>query len=248
VSGDLGCSALHSYFDRELSADRIAEFEHHLEHCTICIAELDVCDSIRNSLRRAQLYDHAPASLRQKICADVRSKALMLSVSRTRPWFWLAAAAAILLVAFVGLRISSRPGEDYQAEVAAEIVDAHLRSLQPGHLTVVASSDERAVKSWFDCKLKFSFPVHDFVKYGFLLQGGRVDVVEGRSVAALVYSRYDRLVNVFVWPSRERNASPHAGLRQGYQWIDWRKDKIEFCAVSDAPTADLEQLQRLLAE
>jgi len=92
------------------------------------------------------------------------------------------------------------------------------------------------------------FPVHDFVKYGFLLQGGRVDVVEGRSVAALVYSRYDRLVNVFVWPSRERNASPHAGSRQGYQWIDWRKDKIEFCAVSDAPTADLEQLQRLLAE
>jgi len=248
VSGNLGCSALHSYFDRELSGDRIAEFERHLEHCTICVAELGASDSIRNSLRRAQLYEYAPASLRWKICTDLRTKAPLLTASRTRPWYWLAAAAAVLLVACVGWRMRFGPGEDYQAEVAAEIVDAHLRSLQPGHLTVVASSDGRTVRTWFDSKLKFSVPVHDFANYGFPLHGARVDVVEGRSVAALVYSRYEHAVNVFVWPSRERDASPHAGSRQGYQWIDWRKGKIEFCAVSAAPAADLEQLQGLLTE
>jgi anti-sigma factor (TIGR02949 family) len=248
LSVNFDCSALHSYFDRELSADKAAEFERHLEDCAVCVAELDACDSIRNSLRRAQLYDHAPASLRKKIYADLRPEALTLTASRTRPWYWLAVAAAILLVAFIGWRMSSGPSEDYQAEVAAEIVDAHVRSLQPGHLTVLASNDGSAVKAWFDSKLKFSFPVHDFANDGFPLQGGRVDVVEGRSVAAVVYSRYGRPVNVFVWPVRERDTSPREGSRQGYQWIDWRKGKIEFCAVSDAPAVDLAQLQGLLVE
>jgi len=247
VSVNFGCSVLHSYFDRELSAERTAEFERHLEHCTVCVAELGACHSIRNSLRRAQLYDLAPASLRQKICADLRPEVRMLPASRTRPWYWLA-AAAILLVAFVGWRMSSGPGEDYRPEVASEIVDAHLRSLQPGHLTVLASNDGSAVKAWFDSKLKFSFPVHDFANDGFPLQGGRVDVVEGRPVAALVYSRYGRPVNVFVWPVRERDTPPREGSRQGYQWIDWRKGKIEYCAVSDAPAADLERLQVLFTE
>jgi len=248
MSCNLGGSVLHGYFDRELSAGRIAEFESHLEHCTVCVAELGVCDSIRNSLRCAQLYDHAPTLLRQKICVGLRSEAPVLAASKSQPWYWLAAAAAILLVAFVGWRMSSRPGEDYQAEAAAEIVYAHLRSLQPGHMTVVSSNDGRTVKAWFDSKLKFSFPVHDFVNDGFPLQGGRVDVVEGQSAAALVYSRREHPVNVFVWPGRERDTSPRAGSRQGFQWIDWREGEIEFCAVSDAPAADLEQLQRLFTE
>jgi anti-sigma factor RsiW len=72
-----------------------------------------------------------------------------------------------------------------------------------------------------------------------------VDVVQGRTVAALVYANREHLFNVFVWPTREQDASSRAGSRQGYQWIDWRKGKIEFCAVSDAPTSDLQQLQRL---
>ena len=84
------------------------------------------------------------------------------------------------------------------AEAASEIIDAHLRSLQPGHITVIASNDEHAVKAWFDGKLKFAFPVRGFTNDGFPLQGGRLDVVEGCPVAALVYSRREHPVNVFI--------------------------------------------------
>jgi len=104
------------------------------------------------------------------------------------------------------------------------------------------------MKGWFNGKLTFAPPVRDFANDGFLLQGGRLEVVEGRSVAAIVYSRQEHLVNVFIWRTRGRDASPRLGSRQGYKWIDWRKGKIEFCAVSDAPTADLKQLQRLFTE
>jgi hypothetical protein len=75
-----------------------------------------------------------------------------------------------------------------------------------------------------------------------------VDVVQGRTVASLVYANKEHLFNVFVWPTREQDASPRTGSRQGYQWIDWREGEIEFCAVSDAPTSDLKQVQDLFTE
>jgi anti-sigma factor RsiW len=82
---------------------------------------------------------------------------------------------------------------------------------------------------------------------GFALQGGRVDIVQGRTVAGLVYRSRDQVFNVFIWCTSESDDSAHAGTRQGYQWIDWRKDRLEFCAVSDAAPSDLQTLQRLLA-
>jgi anti-sigma factor RsiW len=158
----------------------------------------------------------------------------------------VAAAAALLLLVIAGWRVNSvLRTDDYQAELAEEIVDAHVLSLQSGHLTGISSNDERAVKGWFKGRLKFALPARDFANEGFALQGGRLDVVDERSVAVLVYASTEHLINVFVWPTPGRDTSPQVGSRQGYQWVDWRKGRIEFCAVSDAPTSDLQQLQRL---
>src|SRR5260370_17785076 len=100
--------------------------------------------------------------------------------------------------------------------------------------------------AWFDSKVKFAFRVRDFASNGFALQGGRVDIVQGRTVAALVYRSRDQVFNVFIWRTRESDDSAQAGERQGYQWIDCRKDKLEFCAVSDASPFHLWSLQPLL--
>jgi anti-sigma factor RsiW len=249
VRCDFADSLLQGYFDGELSGRRAAEFERHLRHCAPCATELVDLDLLRDRLQLAQLYEPAPASLRKKIRADLRPVAPTTAMPQPLLWHWLAAAAAVLFVAIILWRVG--PGlrtDDYRAELAGEIVDAHVRSLQPGPTTGIASNDERLVKGWFDAKLKFAFPVRGFTNDGFPLQGGRLDVVEGRPVAALVYSRRAHQVNVFIWPTREQDASPRAGSRQGYQWMDWRKGKIEFCAVSDAPTSDLQQLQRLFTK
>jgi anti-sigma factor RsiW len=249
VSCDLARSTLHGYFDRELNGARAAEFERHLEHCSDCAVELVDLDLLSGRLQLAQLYEAAPASLRKKIRADLRPVALTTATPQPLRWYWLTAATALLLLAIVGWRVSPElRTDDYQAELAEEIVDAHVHSLQQGHLTGISSDDEQAVKGWFKGKLTFALPVRDFTNDGFALQGGRLDVVEGRSVAALVYARPGHLINVFIWPTRERDTSPHAGSRQGYQWIDWRKGKMEFCAVSDAPASDLHQLQQLFTE
>jgi anti-sigma factor RsiW len=102
------------------------------------------------------------------------------------------------------------------------------------------------VKGWFDGKVKFAVPVSNFAKEGFTLQGGRLDVVEGRSVAALVYARKRHLFNVFIWATRESDTSPRTGSRQDFRWVDWRKGKIEFCAVSDGDPVDVERLRQLI--
>jgi anti-sigma factor RsiW len=103
------------------------------------------------------------------------------------------------------------------------------------------------VKPWFDGKGDFAPPVRDFAEQGFPLQGGRLDVVNNRTVAALVDGRRKHVLNVFVWPTSEQDPAPRTGSILGYQWIDWRKQDMEFYAVSDAAAADLDQLQRLLS-
>jgi anti-sigma factor RsiW len=246
VRCDFADSLLHGYFDGELTDPSAAEFERHLQHCVHCAVELVDLDLLSGQLQVAQLYEAAPASFRKKIRTDLRPVAPTPAPSSLLLWPWLA-AAALLLVAFVVWRVipAFHGEEDYQARFATGIVDAHLRSLLPGQITNVNSNDPQTVRAWFEGQVKFAFPVPDFADYGFSLQGGRVDVVQGRTVAALVYANREHLFNVFVWPTREQDASSRAGSRQGYQWIDWRKGKIEFCAVSDAPTSDLQQLQRL---
>ena len=128
-----------------------------------------------------------------------------------------------------------------------ELLGSHLRSLEVNHLLDVESTDQHTVKPWFDGKVDFAPPVRDFATQGFPLLGGRLDVVHGRTIAAVVYGRRKHLVNVFIWPVREQDATARSGSQQGYQWIDWRRGGMEFCAVSDAALSDLEQLQGLFA-
>lgn len=249
MSCDRTDSILHGHFDNELDPLGATEFERHLAQCVECTEALEFLKSLRSSINTANLYRKAPDSLRSKVLANLNSGRPVSIVPARAPWWWLALAAAFLLFALTGWQlVSVRLGDNRESVLAAEVVDAHLRSLQPGHLTDVISSDQHTVKPWFDGKLDFSPPVKNFAEKGFALQGGRLDAVHGRTIAALVYARRKHLVNVFIWPTHEKDTNLNSGSEQGYYWIEWRKGGMEFCAVSDAALADLEQLQRLFSE
>jgi anti-sigma factor (TIGR02949 family) len=250
MSCDFCGTLLHAYFDGELDAVRAAEFERHLESCRECTATLGAAESMRSSLQRAQLYEAAPPGLRKKIRAEVKVSTASTSASPVAAWRWLAAAAAILLVTGVAwFTVPHFRATNPESVTAAEVIDAHIRSLQPGHLTDVASTDQHTVKPWFDGKLDFVPPVHDFMDEGFPLLGGRLDVLGERNVAALVYGRRKHFVNVFVWPTKEADTPIHPpGSRQGYQWVHWRHEGMEFCAVSDVSAQDLHELAQLFVQ
>ena len=251
MSCELTESVLHGYLDGELDAARAADFERHLLSCGECVAALEAQEGLRSSLQRVGLYERAPVALRHKVYADVGGRADQPVAIRARyaavSWRWLAVAAAFLLVIFTGWKVMPRlAGNHGETTLASAIVDAHLRSLQPGHLEDVISTDQHTVKPWFDGKLDFAPPVKDFVEEGFPLQGGRLDVVHGRTVAVLVYGRRKHLINVFVWPTTEPDSQAVGGSQLGYNWVDWRKAGMEMCAVSDVSPADLDDLRQLL--
>jgi mycothiol system anti-sigma-R factor len=250
----MGCNLphtmIHGYLDGELDAVRAAEFERHIEQCPECIAALESQESLRSSFQRAQLYEKAPPQLRRKVLAGLRPEEPISISSPRRPVIaqWLAVAAVLLLLLYSGWRLIPGLGEkNSQTVLAAQIVDAHLRSLEPGHLTDVVSTDQHTVKPWFDGKLDFAPPVQDLAEDGFPLAGGRLDVVGGRTVAALVYARRKHFVNVFVWPTSNPDTAPRTGAQQGYHWITWQKNGMAFWAVSDVAPSDLDDLQRLLS-
>jgi mycothiol system anti-sigma-R factor len=253
MSCDFSGTLLHAYLDGELDPVRAADFERHLENCRECTATLGASESLRSSLLRAQLYETAPAELRKKIRAELKFPTAKASGSSVAAWRWLAAAAAIILVTAVAWfavpRFRSMSSESASSVTSAEVIDAHIRSLQAGHLTDVASTDQHTVKPWFDGKLDFIPPVRDYLDEGFPLIGGRLDVLGERNVAALVYGRRKHFINVFVWPTKESDTPIHPpGSRQGYQWVHWRHNGMEFCAISDVSAQDLNELARLFTQ
>lgn len=244
-------TTVHAYFDGELDALRSVDFEDHLEICAECKAELKEISALHKRLRESDLFEQASPQLvdriRKQIAQETNERpAKILSIRRAFfiPAFGaLAAAAAVLVVFFVF------QSHDHSTQITAELVDAHVRSLQPGHLTDVLSTDQHTVKPWFDGKLDFIPPVSDFSQQGFPLVGGRLDIIDGRDVAALVYSRRKHIINVFVWPYREREPGlVNSGLRQGYNWLQWQSGEMEFCLVSDASPADLRELRDIIRQ
>jgi anti-sigma factor (TIGR02949 family) len=243
---------LQGYFDGELDLVRSVEFEEHLKACPDCAAELQAQQLLRQALRSSNLYERAPESLRDRIRAKLPgTKVQPKLIPIRRPVLeWLAIAAGIVIAIFLGARVVPNIGAQRQTNlVAQEIVAGHIRSLQPGHLFDVQSTDQHTVKPWFDGKLDFAPPVTDFANQGFPLVGGRLDYLDNRDVAALVYQRQKHLINVFIWPMESKPTKlPDVQAIQGYNLIFRWRDGMYFCATSDLNLAELRQFVQLLGQ
>ena len=254
----MSCELTHryvpGYLDGELDLIRAIEMEAHLKECPACAQELESLKALRAALQRSSLAYAAPAVLRERIASSLRESSGADVAERKIKWpsfnVWqLAGAFALLaLISIGGLQWTARlrtPSSDQR--IAAEVFTSHVRSLEANHLMDVASTDQHTVKPWFDGKLDFSPPVEDLASDGFPLVGGRLDYLEGREVAALVYQRRKHFINVFVWPNPSGSDSTQAiESRQGYNIIRWSHGGFQFWAVSDVSASDLTEFVRLL--
>ena len=242
---------IHAYADGELDLVRGLEVEQHLKSCVQCAAERNAVQSLRDALRKNDLAYRAPDSLRNEIHRMVRADEPVREdarpAGRIQLWFWRLLAAGA--TAFAVLTILSRSMIPGREPLLDEAVADHVRSLQVNHLTDVVSSDQHTVKPWFAGKLDFAPQVRDFATQGFPLIGGRLDYLDGRTVAALVYQYKKHIINAFIWPSAKTNtAAPVLESYRGYSVINFDANGFHYCLVSDAEGKVLSALAELIRQ
>jgi anti-sigma factor RsiW len=233
-------------FDGELDAAQAAALQAHRVGCPICqMAETELLRA--RELLRPELYQPMPEAVRQRVMARLAAAEPALRPATPSRWrllwqptagFGLGAACAAALALLI-----LAPGQE---SLVDQLIAGHIRALQPGHLEDVVSTDQHTVKPWFDGRLDFAPPVKDFATEGFPLKGGRLDYLDGRPVAALVYQRDKHVIDLYVWPAGA--STPHlAGdtIIQGYNVAHWTMNGMNFWAVSDVERGQLDHFAAL---
>jgi anti-sigma factor RsiW len=236
---------LDPYLDGELDLVTSLSLERHLQECPACQALHVRGQAIRKAMQQPGLYAKAPVDLdgklRDRLRGDVREARPTGPMLR---WGSLAAGiAALALVSGIWMKQWQNASADHAVE--REVTDSHVRSLMANHLTDVLSSDQHTVKPWFNGKLDFTPMVKDLAPQGFPLIGGRLDYLNDRPVAGLLYKRNQHPINLFEWPATATEGPRTAALR-GYNLIHWSQSGMVFWAISDLNALELREFASYL--
>jgi len=247
--------------DGELGLERALEVEAHLASCAECASMHRDLRALSGIVREGLPRMAAPDGLQQRLRAALPTAVAPAKPSQGPRWRLFAfpalgtamLATGLALGAFlIGPRLGGQATPTVataQDHVVDEALSGHLRSLMASHLADVMSSDRHTVKPYFAGKLDFSPPVIDLATQGFPLVAGRLDYLDDRPVAALVYHRNKHVINLFVWPSGDAaTSSPTAVSRRGYQIVHWNANGMTEWAVSDLNTAELTEFAEALRQ
>jgi anti-sigma factor RsiW len=230
---------VHALADGELDAGHAHEVEAHAASCSRCAAELAAAQDTRRSLAAHRLSFSAPASLLSSNERRLPKPQPAVSRRAALKGFALGGAMSALAAATVGVVIFRQDDEN---RIIGEAISAHLRSLQADHLTDVLSTDRHTVKPWFNGRIELAPPVVDLTGQGFTLLGGRLDYLDGKPAAALVYRRRVHIINLFVAQRLGfTSGTPHFEVIQGFNILRWNELGLDLLAVSDLNREELEE-------
>ncbi|MGY8665174.1 anti-sigma factor [Bradyrhizobium sp. UFLA05-109] len=227
---------LHALIDGELDAGHTSEVEAHIATCPACATELAAQREMKRVLADASLRYTAPAALRARIEASLPRPRPQSRRAVLRGFAMGSAVSALAATGLVAIVLR----QDDQQRILSEVVSAHLRSLQAGHLTDVVSTDQHTVKPWFNGKLDVAPPVIDLTAQGFTLLGGRLDYIDARAIGAVVYRRRQHIINLFVSQTAStEHRAPKTQTMQGFNCRRWGDRGLNFWAVSDIGADEL---------
>jgi anti-sigma factor RsiW len=228
------CEAMvDAYLDGELTATESTAFESALSVCPECRRRLESARAVGNLLRDLPV-EAAPDLLHARIERELRGIA---GQPRER-MRWMAMAASLVVAVGIGWAGGTFTGQG--SREADALVASYLRVAMAEHAVDVASSDRHTVRPWYAGRIDYAPPVHDLTTDGFPLLGGRLDVVDGRKVAVLVYRRNQHKLALSLWPAGSSgNAPPSVTQRDGFALAEWRHAGFEWRAVSDISPAEM---------
>ncbi len=227
--------------DGELDAKTALGIERHLAGCAACARAFKDLEYLRDEIAAADLDWSATVDLRPLRSAIQRKNhPSWLERMRFNPAILVAAAAVLLLAIFLPSRLP------FGNSIERQVVDNHVRSLMADHLIDVPSSDRHTVKPWFQGKLGFSPTVPDLSAEGFVLVGGRLDIISARPAAAIVYKKQNHVINLWMAPADSTERKPELTDLDGYHLIRWQRNNMAYWAVSDLNAAELRQFADLI--
>lgn len=227
--------------DGELDAANTALIEAHVARCDGCREELERLEAVRGLLRTPGVRHLPPPGIESRILGLDELSARASAPGKWLPG-WLAPGIAGALAATLAMLAFVNPLER-QSAFDDQLISSHVRSLQPGHLTDVQTTNQHIVKPWFNGKIDFAPPVPELADHGFPLAGGRLDSIDGETVAAIVYHRRLHTVNLFV--RRGHAGGARSSVEHGFALAEWSEDGLSFAAVSDIPLQELRQFEAL---
>jgi anti-sigma factor RsiW len=245
---------LHALIDDELDAGHAHDIETHVAGCSACADKLTSYRAMHEIMGGGALKETAPARLRSRIEALVAAPASRVVSMRQflrptrRSFFGGFAVGSALSAAVAASLVLTVLRNDQSQTIADEVVSAHIRSLQTGHLMDVETSDRHTVKPWFNGRVDVAPPVVDLTAESFTLLGGRLDYIDNEPVAAIVYQRRKHVINLFV--------AQHLGAKhprtiaesiQGYNVRRWSQEGLDFWAVSDLAGDELDEFVQKIA-
>ena len=237
---------VNALIDGELDAGHAQEVEAHVETCPTCAAALARVRDVHLVMARLDLRHKAPMGLSRRIEAALPQPATIKTDRRSLLKGFALGATLSGAVAASGLLLLVR--DDREHQIAGDIVSAHLRSLQGARLTDVETSDQHTVKPWFNGKVDVAPPVADLTAKGFTLLGGRLDYLDGKAVAAIVYKRRKHVINLFVEQSAQASdRAPATTSAQGFNIQHWTEAGLDLWAISDINADELSEFQKELS-
>ncbi|GCE21685.1 anti-sigma factor family protein [Dictyobacter kobayashii] len=244
---------LHAYIDNELDVAHTLEVERHLETCAVCLENYQEYQALRDAMRDDALYFTAPAKLQKSVQAALRERSRTPLLARATSWRGpgVAAAACLIAVALAVLltglwrTTSTVPPGGAGAGIQQQVFNNHMRSLMADHLVDIRSSNPDVIKPWFKGKLDYSPYIYNLAPAGYSLVGGRLDYLDNRAVAAIVYKYQGHIVNFFLWPSQQNSAPITISSAQGYHLANWEEEKMNCWAISDLKQSELQRFATL---
>jgi anti-sigma factor RsiW len=230
---------IHALLDGELDAGHAHDVEAHAGSCSRCAAQLGAYREMQQAMQAAPLRHTAPANLRYRIEKALPPARPRVASRRSMlKGFVMGTALSTAIAASLAIAVIRT---DQDQRVFGDVLSAHMRSLQGDHLLDVPTSDQHTVKPWFNGKVDIAPPVVDLTAQGFRLIGGRLDYIDGKAVASIVYRRRSHVINLFVEGATSAQHGPKLETMQGFNVARWSAQGLEFFAVSDIGADELDE-------
>jgi anti-sigma factor RsiW len=239
---------LPAYIDKELSLSETVDFERHLNSCDECQHEYNEQVHVSTLIKNNAKYFEGTPQFTKRLEASLPSDRTKATQQKSPNSFWNLiwvntwGGRGAIMASFVALAWSASlllmlPSA--QDKLTEELVSSHVRSLEVDHLSDVISTDHHTVKPWFNGKLDYSPPVIDLATMGFPMEGGRLDYINGKTVAVVIYRHNKHPVNLYVWPSNNKDSDIQRTTRNGYNLAHWVIGNMNYWAITDLEAGKL---------